>query len=362
MNKKRSTITTALYGAALAIACSGKLVVDDAKNGASQKDGGAGSGGEAHLDGSVQNTGGAELGGGGTGGVEIGGYGGSYPTGGFDGGDGGYVNPGGAGGTSGSPCYSGPEAGGQAGNGTGGSWAGPPTCPLDTRGYATIELSAMCGPLSDGGASLFPCPSKESDLLHGLTCDEVTTDKTGFTRTVGCGFDTVSMEGYGGQELFSLAYDLTSGALTGARVQQTSAFGPCNAYWYEAGTLPGTCPSAVTYKCKHVPLSGGGEANYQGCRAANEPNCSRCCEQNQLGCTIQSGATTYDYSYGMDRPCPCGCTPCAKCKLEDERQFRINGLVDHPECDCSVPRPPNAEPCASFCRNKAYRDGICPGL
>jgi hypothetical protein len=278
---------------------------------------------------------------------------------------------GGAGGSAG--CYSGPEeaAGTSGSGGKGVNGSVPPTCPLDADGFATANLDDICGGSIEWvNASPYPCPASSADLVKGLDCSTVTTEHAGFTKTVGCGFETIEFQSYEMRAAYDLeheyaaSYDTSTGKLSGLVIKEPGQFGPCMSYAYKAGTLPGACPSAVTYKCNRIPQGNSTDAAYAGCRAPDEPGCEQCCNSDPIpdSCTVWTagnGATVYNTGVGQQHACTCGCTPCAQCKLEDERNIRL--VVPHPECNCSL--PPMGDPCASWCNNFVpYKNNICPGL
>jgi hypothetical protein len=375
-NKKWLELTC---GAALIAACSGKLAVDDTHSGSNANGGGAGTGGPIHqpdvvvpdasAGGSVGLGGGYEPG---TGGIRpYGGAGGSF------GGVGGMTVLG----TGAWPgCYTGspPSYPGTGGIGTGGSRVGGvnPTCPVDGQGFAAVDLVDMCDYGIDGGNSNsgpYRCPATSAELLDGLDCSEVTTEYGGFTKTVGCGFETIELQSYlfrGAYDLeheYAASYDLSTGKLVGLVIKEPNQFGPCMSYAYRAGSVPANCPSGVTYKCKTTLQ----DPAYQGCRAPDEPGCAQCCEHMTQGgagtpvipnsCMLWEpvdGSTSYQSGTGGDNICPCACNPCAQCKLEDERGLRL--MIRHPECNCSL--PPTGEPCATWCAQKPWSDALCPGI
>lgn len=374
MNMHMKSVSHVLYGAALIAACSGKLAVDDARNASNSNGGSAGAGANGPETGGIAGTGGgldASAGGaggqpwmvsGGAGGWDYGGAGGGLPV---------------TGGTPGvAGCFSGPEppSYGTGGQGAGGIGSVNPTCPLDGDGFATVGLAAMCdnGRVVDGGMVAnegpYRCPATSGELIEGLDCTEITTEHGGFTKTVGCGFETIEFQSYtfrGPYDLehkFAASYDTSTGKLVGMIVKEPNQFGPCMSYAYRAGSVPADCASAVTYKCKRVAQGGTTDAPYEGCRSPVDPGCAQCCEPyNELGSTVwsaSSGSTTYDMGTGHEHQCDCGLGICAKCKLEDERSVRL--MIRHPECNCSL--PPTGEPCGSWCSAKRYWDGICPGL
>jgi hypothetical protein len=235
-----------------------------------------------------------------------------------------------------------------------------PTCPLDENGFATVALTDLC----DGTATGFPYPCMVSpaDLLKGLQCDEVTTDHDGFTRTVGCGYETVELHAYESRTTFDLeteyaaTYDSTTGKLTGLVVKQPSQFGTCSSYAYKAGDLPPDCPSATTYACHRIPTGNASDAAYAGCRSLYEPGCSACCVSSDANsCGVRSLDRGFDE---LKTACPCACKPCARCSIEQELAIRI--VVPHPECNCSL--PPMGGTCGSWCNYVMNKDPSCPGL
>lgn len=361
MNKHRKSLFEIAYGAALIAACSGKLDEGRGQNGVT---GNGGSAGEMGGGGGVVSvrTGGA-------GGVDASAGGSEVTTGGvwhsIPAGGGGYSG----GGTAG--CFIGPEPVSTGGAATGGksSFGVTPTCPLDSEGFATVDLFDTDGGSASGLCALYTCPASSADLLKGLDCTEVTTERTGFTKTVGCGFETIEFQSYDLRAQYDLehkyaaSYDLSTGRLVGLVVKEPYQFEPCMSYAYRAGTVPAACPSAVTYKCRHVPLSGTGETAYAGCRAPDEAGCAQCCDAAAQApyCDVYeaaNGSTTYQTSGTQYHACRCDCTPCAHCKLEDERNVRV--MIKHPECDCSL--PPTGDPCGSWCASKPKWDSLCPGL
>jgi hypothetical protein len=372
MNMNRKSVVHIVYGTALIAACSGKLAVDDARNANNSSGGNAGAGGAGGLDGSILETGGTANQTGGAGGV----------AGADTGGVAGWAVNGGAAGTvpwetgGAAGCFSGPEPTptGTGGQGAGGIGGINPTCPLDGQGFAAVSLADMCnngngvdgGPVANGGP--YRCAAASSELIEGLDCSEVTTSHGGFTKTVGCGFETIEFQSYdyrGPYDLehrYAASYNVSTGKLVGLVIKEPNQFGPCMSYAYRAGSVPADCASAVTYKCKRIAQTGATQAPYEGCRSPTDPGCAQCCEPyNDLGSTVysaQNGATTYNWGSGHDHKCDCGLGICAKCKLEDERSVRV--MVRHPECNCSL--PPAGEPCASWCNSKRYWDGVCPGL
>jgi hypothetical protein len=386
MNTKQTSVI--LYGAALIAACSGKLVVDDGGNkvvadgGAGAGGAGGSSGGASNPDGgpspnggragsSVGGGGGSPVGGGG-GVIGVGGDGGGVVggAGGFGGGQGGF-----GGGDGGAPvggsagCFSGIDSmggNGAGGIGTGGTGSANPTCPLDADGFATVNLDSVCTGV-EWANSRYPCPASSADLTKGLNCDEVTTEHTGFTKTVGCGCETVEFHSYEFRGSYDLEHDYaasydSSGALSGLVIKEPNQFGPCLSYAYKAGTLPPDCPSAVTYKCNRIPQKNASDAAYAGCRSPDETGCEQCCDSSfPDSCTVwtaANGSTIYENGLGQNHACTCGCKPCAKCKLEDERNFRL--VVPHPECNCSL--PPTGD-CGNWCNNfLPYRNSTCPSL
>jgi hypothetical protein len=259
---------------------------------------------------------------------------------------------------------------------TGGKGPGvTPKCPVDSKGFATVDLATMCGvPNFDAGSARGPapynCPATSAALLKGLQCDEVTTDRTGFTKTVGCGFETIEFQSYESRQAYDLehryaaSYDLATGELVGLVVVEPYQMEPCMSYGYRAGAVPADCPSAVTYKCTHAPLGGAGDDAYQGCRAPDETGCAQCCDAAAQPpyCQVYKaadGSTTYQTSWTQYHSCRCDCTPCAHCSRENERDLRIH-VVPHPECNCAL--PPTGDPCGSWCANKPTWDALCPGL
>jgi hypothetical protein len=215
----------------------------------------------------------------------------------------------------------------------------------------------------------YTCPATSAELTAGLDCTEVTTDRHGFTKTVGCGFETIEFQSYtfrGAydlEHLYAASYDLSSGQMVGLVVKEPYQIEPCMSYAYLAGAVPAACPSAVTYKCKRIAKGDATDAPYQGCRSPEDPGCAQCCQpENASSSTVYwaaSGSTTYEAGQGYSHPCTCGITHCAQCKLEDERTFRV--LVGrHPECNCSL--PPTGDFCSTWCASKPTWERLCPGL
>jgi hypothetical protein len=95
------------------------------------------------------------------------------------------------------------------------------------------------------------------------------------------------------------------------------------------------------------------------------------CASVEVGALLSSdfGSKWYDRSMGEQGLCACGCTPCARCKLEDERALRIT--PDRLGCDCTqvvVPpagaggSDPGGDRCVPFCVFRNTQRATCPGL
>jgi hypothetical protein len=219
-------------------------------------------------------------------------------------------------------------------------------------GFATVELATLCADRRCGPAA---------DLLDGLVCDQETTDRNGFTRTVGCGLETIELNGYGRASSYAATYDATSGELIGLKIQEIYPFGECSSLGYKAGTVRGGCAEETTYACRPVIPGGAAAGAYAGCRSADEDGCSQCCGTYQGYCnvwTASEGSINYDINTSFAGSCVCGCQPCAECSLEDERQLRL--MKVRPECDCD--EVPAGEPCLSYCSYSRQLTAKCPGI
>lgn len=114
-----------------------------------------------------------------------------------------------------------------------------------------------------------------------------------------------------------------------------------------------------------------------GCRAPDEPNCSRCClaqppEAAEARCHYRVGEE--DWSLYAVEPwyngmsfepgaCPDDCSPCARCSERDEQALR--SLAPRPECDCealTVGVDPCyvRESCECHCQTLESLTAMCP--
>lgn len=111
-----------------------------------------------------------------------------------------------------------------------------------------------------------------------------------------------------------------------------------------------------------------------GCRAPDEPDCSRCCLETVVedACTVLSGEEDwslhdvepwYNSVEAVDGACAADCPRCARCSERDERELRA--LESRPECDCealTIGIDPCFNPgsCACHCRRLESLMSRCP--